>query len=63
MKKELFTISKHQTTNLLKELKDKKEPVLLLEELVCGEKAVLEDRSVLHSEAKKRMVRWLGIGE
>jgi len=31
----------------------------LLEGIARGEKAILEDRVVSHSDAKKRMARWL----
>ena len=35
------------------------ERIALLEGIARGEKAILEKRTVSHSEAKKRMGRWL----
>ncbi|MDZ7718489.1 MAG: hypothetical protein U5K72_06705 [Balneolaceae bacterium] len=54
---------KHQLTKLLKELSEKEKEnqkkLLLLKGLIKGEKAILEDRTITHSEAKKRMSHWL----
>lgn len=58
MKTEFFTTPKHQATKLLKKLREEKEPVLLLEGLARGEKAILEDQIISHSKAKQRMARW-----
>lgn len=48
---------------LQKELREKEEEnqkkLFLLKGLIRGEKAILEDRIVPHSKAKKRMSRWL----
>lgn len=55
--------NKYPISKLLKVLTEKKTKVQrnspLLEGLVHGEKAILEDRILSHSEAKKRMSRWL----
>jgi len=50
----------HQTKRLKYKSQENRSSQLILEGLARGEKALLEGRIVSHTEAKKRLTRWIG---